>query len=113
MTSPLGRAAPDSKSQLVVANSAPESRKRRSGAPPVAATTTSGFFRERLFSADEDIEAEPDAEPLAFSDPPVDDAEDFAPPFQRGGQQHLASRFRRRLEHNDLVSALRRDPRRF
>src|SRR5271166_4895651 len=43
MTSPLGRAAPESRSQLVVANTAPESRKASSGAPPVAATTTSGF----------------------------------------------------------------------
>src|SRR5574340_525241 len=70
-----------------------------------------GIERQNVIEPGEGIEAKGDAEPLAFGDPPVDDAENLPAAFERGGEQRLASSFRRGLEHGDGVAALASDAR--
>jgi hypothetical protein len=66
-----------------------------------------GAERQHVGGFREDIVADRDAEALEFGHAPVDDADEFAPPWVARGEQNLAARLRRCFQHRDAMAALR------
>ena len=70
-----------------------------------------GCQRQHVVRLGPGVVADVDAEPLQFGEPPVDDADQFAPARVLRRQPNLPAGLAGRLQHRHLVAALGRDPR--